>query len=63
VPTKDVEVLEALEEHHIVKLTCAELERMHPTDERFAAKMQVLMENVKHHVGEEDASRGPGYAA
>ena len=54
VPKSDTDVLEALEEHHIVKTTCAELEKMHPSDERFAAKMQVLSENVKHHIGEEE---------
>lgn len=59
VPRADMEVLEALEEHHIVKLTCAELEKMHPSDERFAAKMQVLMENVTHHIREEETELFP----
>lgn len=59
VPRVDDEVLEALEEHHIVKTTCAELERMHPSDERFAAKMRVLMENVKHHIDEEESDLFP----
>jgi hemerythrin-like domain-containing protein len=53
-PKSEDDVLEALEEHHIVKVTCAELEKMQPSDERFGAKMQVLMENVKHHIGEEE---------
>lgn len=48
------EVLEALEEHHLVKLTLAELEKMGPEDERYCAKMSVLMENVRHHVEEEE---------
>ena len=47
------DVLEALEEHHIVKWTLAELEKMKPEDERFEAKVTVLMENVRHHVEEE----------
>jgi hemerythrin superfamily protein len=47
-------VLESLEEHHIVKWTLAELEKMKATDERFDAKVTVLIENVKHHVGEEE---------
>ena len=51
------EVLEALEEHHVVKWTLSELEGMTPEDERFQAKVTVLMENVRHHVREEE--RGP----
>ncbi len=47
-------VLEALEEHHIVKWTLSELDHMSPTDERFDAKFTVLMEIVRHHVREEE---------
>ena len=47
-------VLEGLEEHHIVKLTLSELEKMAPSDERFRAKLTVLMESVRHHVQEEE---------
>jgi hemerythrin-like domain-containing protein len=46
-------VLESLEEHHIVKWTLSELETMKPDDERYDAKMKVLMESVRHHVKEE----------
>ena len=53
------DVLEALEEHHLVKLTCAELEKMDAKDERFAAKVQVLTENVKHHIEEEETDLFP----
>jgi hemerythrin-like domain-containing protein len=53
-PKSEDDVLEALEEHHVVKVTCAELEKMQPSDERFGAKMQVLIENVKHHISEEE---------
>jgi hemerythrin superfamily protein len=52
-------VLESLEEHHIVKWTLAELEKMSPEDERYDAKMQVLMESVKHHVEEEEEDLFP----
>ncbi len=58
-PAAESDVLEALEEHHIVKTTCAELERLDPRDERFNAKMQVLMENVTHHVAEEESDLFP----
>jgi hemerythrin superfamily protein len=47
-------VLEALEEHHVVKWTLRELETMPPTDERFDAKVRVLIESVRHHVEEEE---------
>jgi len=56
VPTKKAEemVLEAYEEHHVVKLVLAELPRVDPEDERFEAKMTVLKEMVEHHVAEEE---------
>jgi hemerythrin superfamily protein len=52
----DVEdtVLESLEEHHIVKWVASELASMEPDHERFRAKMTVLIENVRHHVEEEE---------
>ena len=46
-------ILESLEEHHVVKWTLSELEKMDPEDERFDAKFKVLMESVRHHVEEE----------
>ena len=46
--------LESLEEHHIVKWVLSELDDMDPKDERFTAKMTVLIENVRHHVEEEE---------
>ena len=53
------EVLESLEEHHVVKWLCSELAAMTPEDERFAAKMAVLIENVRHHVRQEEADLFP----
>lgn len=52
----DVEAitLESMEEHHIVKWLLSELENTEPTDERFTAKVTVLIENVRHHVKEEE---------
>ena len=47
-------VLEGLEEHHIVTWTLSELETMAPADERFDAKVRVLIESVRHHVEEEE---------
>jgi hemerythrin-like domain-containing protein len=48
------DVLEALEEHHVVKRLLSDLEDLEPTDERFDAKVTVMMENVRHHVKEEE---------
>jgi hemerythrin superfamily protein len=50
--TEDI-ALESLEEHHIVKWLLSELADLDPTAERFDAKVTVLMENVRHHVEEE----------
>ncbi|HEX2266825.1 MAG TPA: hemerythrin domain-containing protein [Actinomycetota bacterium] len=47
-------VLESLEEHHLVKVLLAEIDGMNPEDERFEAKVHVLMENVMHHAKEEE---------
>jgi hemerythrin superfamily protein len=52
-------VLESLEEHHVVKWTLSELEKMKPEDERYDAKMKVLMESVRHHVEEEQEELFP----
>jgi hemerythrin superfamily protein len=59
VPGATDEVLESLEEHHIVKWVLSELENMGPEDERFDAKVTVLIENVRHHVKEEESELFP----
>jgi hemerythrin superfamily protein len=46
---------ESLEEHHVAKLLIKELRAMSGTEERFEAKFRVFMENVKHHIKEEEA--------
>ncbi|CAN5653672.1 hypothetical protein BH10ACT3_BH10ACT3_04790 [soil metagenome] len=56
--TEDI-ALESIEEHHIVKWELSELEDMDPSDERFDAKVTVLMENVRHHVEEEETDFFP----
>jgi hemerythrin-like domain-containing protein len=48
------DVLEAIEEHHVVKWLLYELEGLSPADERFEAKVTVLIESVRHHVREEE---------
>ncbi len=59
VPAVEDVALESLEEHHVVKWLLSELEGMDPTDERFDAKVTVLMENVRHHVEEEESEYFP----
>jgi hemerythrin superfamily protein len=48
------DALEALEEHHAAQLILKELMKLSPDDERFKAKVTVLMEMVDHHVEEEE---------
>ena len=48
------DVLESYEEHHVADVLCTELAAMKPESERFGPKMTVLMENVKHHMEEEE---------
>jgi hemerythrin-like domain-containing protein len=47
-------VLEGYQEHHVVDVLLRELEAMPPSDERWAAKLKVLIENVEHHIEEEE---------
>ncbi|QXC62209.1 hemerythrin domain-containing protein [Aquihabitans sp. G128] len=56
--TEDI-VLESLEEHHIVKWVLSEIDDLDPHDERFDAKVTVLIENVRHHVKEEEEEYFP----
>jgi hemerythrin superfamily protein len=56
--TEDI-ALESLEEHHIVKWVLSELDGMDPAAERFDAKVTVLIENVRHHVAEEEGEFFP----
>jgi hemerythrin superfamily protein len=59
VPDTDDDILEAVEEHHIVKWVLAELDSLTPQDERYDAKVTVLIENVRHHVEEEESELFP----
>lgn len=51
--TEDI-VRESLEEHLSVKRLIADLLDLEPDDEAFDAKMQVLREQIEHHVEEEE---------
>jgi hemerythrin-like domain-containing protein len=52
-------VLEALEEHKLVKTLLGEIAALTPADDEFDAKMKVLQENVEHHVEEEETEMFP----
>ncbi|MEI2764417.1 MAG: hemerythrin domain-containing protein [Dermatophilaceae bacterium] len=54
VPGLEDHILESYEEHHVVDLLAGELVAMDPTSERYFPKFTVLMENVRHHVQEEE---------
>jgi hemerythrin-like domain-containing protein len=54
VPELEDDVLESYEEHHVADVLVMELVAMKPSDERFDAKTTVLIENVRHHIEEEE---------
>lgn len=53
-PELEDDVLESYEEHHVADVLVTELYAMKATDERFDAKTTVLIENVTHHMDEEE---------
>src|SRR6478672_4376828 len=53
-PDLEDDVLESYEEHHVADVLVAELAAMEPDAERFDAKTTVLIENVTHHMDEEE---------
>jgi hemerythrin-like domain-containing protein len=56
--TKD-SVLESVEEHHVVAWLLSEIGKLDPADETFDAKVTVLIENVEHHIEEEEQELFP----
>jgi hemerythrin superfamily protein len=54
VPDLEDDILESYEEHHVADVLCTELAAMKPDAERFDAKTTVLIENVTHHIEEEE---------
>jgi len=53
-PDLEDDVLESYEEHHVADVLVMELAALAPTHERFDAKTTVLIENVTHHMDEEE---------
>jgi iron-sulfur cluster repair protein YtfE (RIC family) len=52
-------VLNALEEHHVMKLVLAELDAMEVSEARYAAKIHVVRESVESHIAEEERTLLP----
>ena len=47
-------ILEGIEEHHQAKIFLREITNLSDDSEKFDAKLKVLMEDVEHHVDEEE---------
>ncbi|UPW09548.1 hemerythrin domain-containing protein [Gordonia terrae] len=54
VPDLEDDILESYEEHHVADVLVVELAALSPDAERFDAKATVLIENVEHHIEEEE---------
>ncbi len=52
-------ILEAFEEHAVAERLIRELEGLESEDERYKAKLKVLMESVEHHADEEEQTLFP----
>lgn len=59
VPETNDDALESVEEHRIVAWLLHELRTLDPQDERFDALVTVTIENVRHHVSEEEGEYFP----
>jgi hemerythrin superfamily protein len=59
VPKLEDSILESLEEHHVLKWTLEEIASIGVDDERYDAKVTVMMEQVRHHVEEEETDWFP----
>ena len=58
-PDLEDDILESYEEHHVADVLCLELYVMDSADEHFDAKTTVLIENVTHHIEEEEGDWFP----
>lgn len=52
-------VLEGIEEHHQAKVFLREISALSDDSEKFEPKLKVLMEDIKHHVQEEEGEMFP----
>jgi hemerythrin superfamily protein len=58
-PRAKQEVLEGVEEHHLVDGLLGEMTPLAPDDETWGAKANVMRENVEHHLAEEESDLFP----
>ncbi|HEX8939884.1 MAG TPA: hemerythrin domain-containing protein [Candidatus Limnocylindrales bacterium] len=58
-PRAKDEVLEGIQEHHVVDTLMGELVDTPAHDERWPAKFKVMQENVEHHIEEEEGTMFP----
>lgn len=63
IPELETDILESYEEHHVADVLVLELASMNADDERFTAKTTVLIENVTHHMNEEEEDWFPAVRA
>jgi hemerythrin superfamily protein len=59
VPDIEDDILESYEEHHVADVLAMELFVMKPEHDHFDAKTTVLIENVEHHIEEEEGEWFP----
>jgi hemerythrin superfamily protein len=59
VPDVEDDILESYEEHHVADVLAMELFVMKPEHDHFDAKTTVLIENVEHHIEEEEGEWFP----
>ena len=52
-------VAEGVEEHHVVEMLIEEAKGLEPSDDAWAAKVKVIIENVEHHAQEEEEELFP----
>ncbi len=52
-------IVEAFEEHAVVKQLLKEIQELEPADEKYEAKFKVVMDSVKHHIKEEEVELFP----
>jgi hemerythrin-like domain-containing protein len=52
-------IAESIEEHQVVKHLMEEMQDLDAGDEQYEAKFTVLMENVRHHIEEEETEMFP----
>ncbi len=50
---------ESEQEHHVVDVLMSEMRKLDAKDDEWEAKFQVLMENVQHHIKEEEGELFP----